>query len=184
MTERIDNRADAELISASQAGDITAFGELVRRHQRAAIRVAALALGSATDADDVAQEAFMKAHAAIDRFTLGAPFRPWLFRIVTNTARNRMRGQGRHRALAIRSGHLAGVGVTMPDDAAIQRHDREVVIGAISRLGVDDRLILTYRWYDELSEAEIAEALGCRRGTVKSRLSRAMSRLRAEMGAA
>lgn len=183
MTERIDDRADAELISASQAGDNTAFGVLVRRHQRAAIRVAAVALGSATDADDVAQEAFMKAHAAIDRFTLESPFRPWLFRIVTNTARNRLRGQGRHRALSLRAGRLAVVGVQTPDDAAGQRADRDVVIGAINRLGVDDRLILTYRWYDELSEAEIAEALGCKRGTVKSRLSRATSRLRAELSA-
>lgn len=174
--------SDAELISAARAGDDAAFGALVRRHQRAAIRVAALALGSATDADDVAQEAFVKAHAALPNFRVEARFEPWLYRIVTNTARNRLRGRRRQRALALRAGNLAAIGGVAPDEIAAGRADREKLVGAINRLRVDDRLILTYRWYDEMTEAEIADALGCRRGTVKSRLSRAMGRLRDELG--
>lgn len=176
-----DDRSDAALIAAARSGEHAAFGELVRRHQRAAIRVAAVALGSATDADDVAQEAFVKAHAALDRFRADAPFRPWLFRIVTNTARTRLRGQGRQRALAIREASRAAVGGPAPDEIAVRHAEREAVVDALNRLRPDDRLVLTYRWYEELSETEMAEALGCRRGTVKSRLSRAMGRLRTEL---
>jgi len=183
MLDSIDERFDAELIERAQAGDLTAFGELVRRHQRAAIRVAAVALGSSTGADDVAQEAFMKAHAALHRFNEGSPFEPWLFRIVTNTARNRMRRIGRQRALAVRSGNLAVIGAPMADEIVTGRADSQALIEAINRLRPADRLILVYRWYEELSETEIADALACRRGTVKSRLSRAMTRLRVELGA-
>lgn len=183
MLDSIDERFDAELIERAQAGDLTAFGELVRRHQRAAIRVAAVALGSSTGADDVAQEAFMKAHVALQRFNEGSPFEPWLFRIVTNTARNRMRRLGRQRALAVRSGNLAVIGAPMADEIVTARADSQALIEAINRLRPADRLILVYRWYEELSETEIADALGCRRGTVKSRLSRAMTRLRVELGA-
>ena len=182
MLDSIDERCDAELIERAQAGDVAAFGELVRRHQRAAIRVAAVALGSSTGSDDVAQEAFMKAHAALHRFKDGAPFEPWLFRIVTNTARNRIRRLGRQRALALRSGNLAVVGEPLAEEFVTDRADRQTLIEAVNRLGPADRLVLVYRWYDELSEAETADALGCRRGTVKSRLSRAMSRLRVELG--
>lgn len=177
---------DAQLIDAARTGDVEAFGKLVARHQVAAIRVAAMALGSASDADDVAQEAFVKAHRALSTFRSEAAFRPWLFRIVTNTARNRLRGDKRHRALTLRTAALNPDGGNDSGEAAANRAahlaDRSQLIDAINRLRVDDRLILTYRWYDEMSESEIAKALGCRRGTVKSRLSRAMSRLRDELG--
>lgn len=178
-----DPPTDAELISAARAGDDDAFAALVRRHQRAAVRIAAVALGSATDADDVAQEAFVKAHAALPRFRTDARFEPWLYRIVTNTARNHLRSQGRHRARALRASSLATVGSAAPEDEVVGRDERAAVVAALDRLRPDDRLILTFRWYDGLSEAEIAEALGCRRGTVKSRLSRASARLRAELEA-
>ncbi len=177
-----DDRSDAELIRAAQTADSAAFGELVRRHQRGAVRIAAIALGSADGADDVAQEAFVRAHRAIHRFRVGSPFEPWLFRIVTNTARNHLRHDRRQRGLTTRAAALASVGGAGPDDIAAQLADRRELTAAINRLSVDDRLVLTYRWYHQLSEAEIAEALGCRRGTVKSRLSRAMSRLREELG--
>lgn len=177
-----DEPTDAALLAAAKAGDVTAFGELVRRHQRAARRVAAVALGSAEGADDVVQEAFVRAHAALSSFRLEAPLKPWLFRIVTNTARNRQRRAGRQRALAVRAGSRVGVGGPLPpDEAAVRQTEREAVIAAINRLRPDDRLILTYRWYEELTEAEIAEAMGCRPGTVKSRLHRAMGRLRDQL---
>jgi RNA polymerase sigma-70 factor (ECF subfamily) len=177
---------DAELIDAARAGDIEAFGALVGRHQAGAVRVAALVLGSADDADDVAQEAFVKAYRALGRFRSGAAFRPWLFKIVTNTARNRLRSDSRHRALTIRSASMSSEAAMVgADDDAADRlallADRRRLVEAINRLRVDDRLVLAYRWYDDMSEAEMAEALGCRRGTVKSRLNRAMARLRAEL---
>lgn len=172
---------DAELIEAAQNGDLGAFGALVRRHQQSAVRIAAVTLGSATDADDVAQEAFVKAHKALSRFRPGASFQPWLFRIVVNTARTRQRRMGRQRAVAERTARLELVVEPDPAEVAARRDDSQRTIAAINRLRPSDRLILTYRWYEQLSEIEIAEALGVRAGTVKSRLNRAMSRLRLEL---
>lgn len=177
----LDKRSDAELVSGAKDGELGAFGELVRRYQRDAIGVAAVALGSATGADDTAQEAFVKAHRAIHRFRGDAPFRPWLFRIVTNTARNQLRHEHRQSGLRTRVAVLATADPVSPDEIAVQLADRKELVAAINRLASADRLILVYRWYHQLSEAEIAEALGCRRGTVKSRLSRAMERLRSEL---
>jgi RNA polymerase sigma-70 factor (ECF subfamily) len=169
------------LIESAQRGDADAYGELVRRHQRAAIRAAAVAAGNASDAEDAAQEGFVKAYDAIGRFRAGAPFRPWLLRIVTNAARNRQRTAQRQRALAVRAGSLAVVPQDSPADLVGAAEDRSRLVAALGRLDDRDRLILAYRWFEDLSEAEIATAVGCRRGTVKSRLSRAMARLRVEM---
>lgn len=169
MPDLNDDRTDAELITATQEGERDAFGELVRRHQRAAVRIAAVALGSATDADDVAQEAFVKAHAALPRFRPGAAFEPWFLRIVANTARNGLRSGSRRHHLALRAANLAVVGGPEPDEIAAHNADRERLIEALNRLRADDRLILTYRWLEELTGPEIAEALGCRPGTVMGR---------------
>ena len=173
--------SDAELIASATAGDVDAFGSLVSRYQAQAIRVAAMALGSADGADDVAQDAFVKAHRSLARFRIDKPFAPWLFRIVTNTARNRQRTEGRQQALAFRAANQGSVGGPGPEEIATHNSERTVLLDAINRLRADDRVILLYRWYEEMTEAEIAQALGCRQGTVKSRLNRAMDRLRAEM---
>lgn len=167
------------LITAAKRGDVSAFGELVRRHQAAAIRVAAVA---GADAEDAAQEGFVKAYAALGRFRDGEPFRPWLLRIVANTARNRRRSSGRRHALALRAAQVSPAGADAPADVVAARDDRERLVAALNRLDERDRLVLAYRWFEGMSEAEMATALGCRPGTVKSRLSRAMARLRVELG--
>jgi RNA polymerase sigma-70 factor (ECF subfamily) len=167
------------LIAAAKGGDMLAFGELVRRHQRAALRVAAIA---GADAEDAAQEGFVRAHAALHRFREGEPFRPWLLRIVANTARNRVRTSGRQRALALRAGARSTVGAEGPAEVVVGREQSERLVAALNRLGPKDRLVLAYRWFEGMSETEMAVALGCRPGTVKSRLSRAMARLRIELG--
>lgn len=182
MTRHVDTVPDRELIRAAKAGDLAAFGELIRRHQAPALRIATLALGSPTEAEDVVQEAFVKAHRALERFRDDSAFRPWLFRIVDNTAKNRHRRVGRQRRLAARVAARGEAGGLSPDEAATHRADHAVVVEAINRLRPADRLILTYRWYEQLTEAEIAVALDCRPGTVKSRLNRAMGRLRGELG--
>jgi RNA polymerase sigma-70 factor (ECF subfamily) len=174
---------EQRLIAAARQGDVDAYGELVRRHQRAAVRVAALAAGDAADAEDAAQEAFVRAYRALGGFRTGQPFRPWLLRIVANTARNGRRSARRRHGVALRVAALAVVPGDAPVDVATGREDRRRLLDALNRLNADDRLILSYRWFEQLSEVEIATALGCRPGTVKSRLSRAMGRLRAELGA-
>jgi RNA polymerase sigma factor (sigma-70 family) len=177
---------DSELVRRTRAADERAFEELVRRHQEVAFRVAVLITGNAADAQDAAQEAFVKAYYALDRFRLDAPFRPWLLRIVANEARNRRRSAGRRDALevAVTAERSSGDAAPSPEETAI-RHEREqVLLAALNRLNETDRLVIAHRYLLELSEAETAAALGLRTGTVKSRLSRALARLREELPAA
>ena len=97
---------DAEAIARARGGDVAAYEELVRRYQDVALRTAYLVCPE-TDADDAVQEAFLKAYAALPRFRVGAPFRPWLLRIVANEARNRRRSAGRRTGLAQRAAEVA-----------------------------------------------------------------------------
>lgn len=159
----------------------------MRRHETVAFRVALLITRRREDAEDASQEAFLKAWRALDRFRSGAPFRPWLLRIVANEARNRRRSLGRRRELQpleIDEVQFEPRDVDpMPEDRLLSAERRRELLLAIERLSHDDRLVIGLRYFLELSEAETAEALGVARGTVKSRLSRALERLRQVMGA-
>lgn len=169
---------DAELIARARAGDVAAYEELVRRYQDVALRTAYVVCPE-TDADDAVQEAFLKAHAALARFRVGAPFRPWLLRIVANEARNRRRSAGRRLGLAQRAGAVAGPTTTpSPESAILADETRATLIAAINALRDEDREVIGARFLLDLSEGETAEALGIPRGTVKSRTSRALGRLR------
>jgi RNA polymerase sigma-70 factor (ECF subfamily) len=181
----------AALIERAQQGDQGAYGELVRDHQEAAFRVAYLITRSAQDAEDVTQEAFLKAWRALGRFRTGAPFRPWLLRIVANEARNRMRSNRRRREMPGPDPDTAvdGQGLESPDpgpspeEHTLAADQRRMLLAALDLLRDEDRLVIGARYLLELSEAETAEALGIARGTVKSRLSRAMTRLRSTLQA-
>ena len=94
---------DADLAARARSGDDRAFGMLVERHQTVAFRTAYVICGNAADAEDAAQDGFIKARSAMGRFREGAPFRPWLLTIVANEARNRRRSAGRRSALALRA---------------------------------------------------------------------------------
>lgn len=182
MSWRAVHIEDAELIARARSGDVVAYEELVRRYQDVAVRTAHLVCPEA-DADDAVQDAFLKAYAALPRFRDGAPLRPWLLRIVTNEARNRRRSAGRRQGLALRAAAASGEGpsgatVPGPEGAVIAAETRAELLAAISSLRDDDREILGARYLLELSEAETAETLGLPRGTVKSRTSRALGRLR------
>ena len=157
-----------------------AYETLVRRYQDLAHRTAFLIAGSAADAEDAAQESFMKAWSALSRFRAGAPFKPWLLAIVANEARNRRRSGRRRQDLALRAAEdrPSGDAAPSPEAAALAGERRRLLLAALARLGDADREVIACRYFLELSEAEVAAALGCRRGTVKSRLSRALERLR------
>ena len=176
---------DEELIERARGGEVMPYEELVRRYQDVAVRTAHL-ISPDGDAEDAAQEAFVKAYRALGRFRHGAPFRPWLLRIVANEARNRRRSAGRRAGLAVRvaEDRPSIDAAPSPEAAVLARETRSSLLEAMGRLGGDDRLVLAYRYFFELSEAEMADALGVPRGTVKSRLSRAMSRLRTSFGEA
>jgi RNA polymerase sigma-70 factor (ECF subfamily) len=147
-------------------------------HQDIAFRAAYLVTGSAAEAEDAAQDGFVKAWQALPRFRRGSPFRPWLLAIVTNEARNRRRHAGRQAALALRAIEPEPPGV---EESAGARADHERLMQIVSALGEEHRLVIGYRYFLDLSEDETAEALGIPRGTVKSRLARALARLREQM---
>lgn len=172
--------SDDSLVARVQRGDAAAYGELVLRYQDLAFRVAYIVLADTTEAEDAAQEAFIKAYYALPRFHPGAPFRPWLLQIVANQARNRRRASGRRGALALRAGvqDAAGQAAPSPEVGALLEENRRALLQAVNALRDEDRVIVAYRYFFDLSEADMATALGCARGTVKSRLSRALGRLR------
>ena len=173
---------DEELVERARAGDLVAFEELVARYQARAVRLAWSLAGG--DAEDAVQEAFVKAYRSLHRFRQGAAFRPWLFTIVANEARNRRRSAGRRERLAVRAGALeAGRAERSPEDEAVLADRRRRLAAAIETLGDRDREVIACRWFAELSESEMAVVLSCRPGTVKSRLSRALERLRAALPA-
>jgi RNA polymerase sigma factor (sigma-70 family) len=174
-----------ELVERARGGDSRAYAALVRGHEEIAFRTAYLITGNAADAEDAAQEGFVKAYRALRRFRTGEPLRPWLLTIVANEARNRRRSAGRRAALALRAAgeeHLSGEAAPSPEAALLAGERHAALMGALGRLREDDRLVIGCRYLLELSEAETAAALGVRPGTVKSRLSRSLERLRAELG--
>jgi RNA polymerase sigma-70 factor (ECF subfamily) len=173
---------DAALAARARDGDVGAFESLVARHEGIAFRVAWLVVGDRGDAEDAVQDAFVKAYLAMPRFHPGAAFRPWVLRIVANEARNRRRSSRRRDGLALRaSAEGDSVVAPSPEAVALDRTDAEALVAALGRLRERDRLVVAYRYLFEMSEAETADALDVPTGTVKSRLSRALARLRSEL---
>ena len=171
---------EGELVALAQDGDGDAYASLVRAHQDIAFRTAMLITQNAAEAEEAAQDAFLKAWRALGRFRAGEPLRPWLLTIVANEARNRRRSSARRSALALRAAEPDGEGRSA-EAQVLASETRGALLGALSRLRPEDRLVLGCRYLLELSEAETAAALGVRPGTVKSRTSRALSRLREEV---
>jgi RNA polymerase sigma factor (sigma-70 family) len=173
-------RTESDLVEASRRGDAAAYAELVRAHQEIAFRTAYLITRNAADAEDAAQDGFVKAYYALPRFRRGAPLRPWLLRIVANEARNRRRSEGRREALLLRAAAQApsGGAAPSPEGEAVAAEERARLLEALETLPEEQRLTVGCRYLLGLSEEETAAALRVRRGTVKSRLARALERLR------
>jgi RNA polymerase sigma-70 factor (ECF subfamily) len=182
MTDRVEGRPleDVELARLARDGDVAAYGELVERYREVAFRTAWLITRSSAEAEDAAQEAFVKAFYALDRFRAGESFRPWVLRIVSNEAKNRRRSVGRRERLTVRLAHDRGSGdaAPSPETAALGREERERLLEALERLRSRSGWSC-YRYLLELSEAETAQALDPA-GDRESRLC-ALGRLRREM---
>lgn len=135
---------------------------------------------NSADAEDAAQTGFVKAYYALPRFRSGAAFRPWLLKIVTNEARNRRRSSARRSTLQLRlvEDRRRDDAAPSPEAAVLADEPRRRLLAALNQLPEKHRLVVAYRYFLDLSEAEVAQALGVPRGTVKSRLSRALDRLR------
>jgi len=127
----------------------------------------------------------VKAYYALGRFHRGAPLRPWLLQIVANEARNRRKAAARRAELALRVAGDRPEGETAPsaEMAALIAEERATLLAALRDLREDDRRVVACRYFLDLSEAEMATVLGIPRGTVKSRLARALGRLRARLAA-
>ncbi|HEX2057154.1 MAG TPA: sigma-70 family RNA polymerase sigma factor, partial [Actinomycetota bacterium] len=112
---------DQELVERVKRGDVDAYETLVQRHRAAAYRTAYLVAGSTGEAEDAAQEGFVKAYYAIDRFRSGSAFRPWLLAIVSNEARDRLRSAGRRDSLALKlvEGRPGGDAAPSPEETAL-----------------------------------------------------------------
>ncbi|WSR69221.1 sigma-70 family RNA polymerase sigma factor [Streptomyces sp. NBC_01180] len=172
---------EAGVIARVRAGDTQAYAVLVRAYTGIALRAAA-AFGAGADAEDVVQSAFFKAYRALDHFKPGASFRPWLLRIVMNETRNTLRSAVRQRSAAGREAAMTEAEPLIPESAdpavaALREERKALLLGALDRLSTEQRLAVTYRYLLEMDEAETAEALGWPRGTVKSRLNRALKKL-------
>lgn len=172
--------AEQEAVARAQRGDEHAFAQLVRPHEEIAFRTALLITRNAADAEDAAQEAVVKAYRALGRFRPDAPFRPWLLAIVANEARNRRRAAGRHESLLLRAAAEtpSGDAAPSPEAALVAADERARLLRAVEELADDHRLVVACRFFVGLSEEETAAVLGVPPGTVKSRLSRALDRLR------
>jgi RNA polymerase sigma factor (sigma-70 family) len=171
---------DAETLARVRGGDPDAYAELVRRHAQVAVRTASL-LGAGSDAEDVVQEAFVKAYGGLSRFRDGAAFRPWLLRIVANETMNLHRAAGRRtareRSAWERTEPLLAAGTDDPVTSVLSDERRAELVQGLSQLSPAHRQVVTCRYLLELDEAETAAVLGWARGTVKSRLHRALRQL-------
>ncbi len=180
LTGEQDELLEADLIRRAQQGDEQAWDRLVGIHQQAAFRLAYLVVGDAADAEDVAQDAFVRAFLSLDRFELGRPFRPWLMAITVNLARNRRRSFGRYlhnlRRLIEREPEPVQIHHFGEDLQA--RREARMLWQAVQQLNQKAQDVVYLRYFLEMSEAETAETLDIAPGTVKSRLHRALKQLR------
>ena len=172
---------DWELVSRAQTGDMDAFAQLVRRYQRPVVNFCFRTLASEQDAEDIAQEVFVRLHRHIQRLVPQAKFSTVLFGIARNLSLNYIRdmnrrGRGKSQSLD-----------TVPDLHAHGRspsqnlHLKEVgaqIERAMATLSEEHRMVLHLREVEDLDYDAIAEVMKCRKGTVKSRLARAREQLR------
>jgi RNA polymerase sigma-70 factor (ECF subfamily) len=164
---------EADLIRRARDGDAAAFEQIVRLHQEAVFRLAYLFLGCADDAEDAAQDVFVRAHKALERFDETRPLRPWLLAITANVSRNRLRSLKRAAAALRRL-----IVPEMPVTEFERGLEAQALWQAVRRLSRADQEVIYLRYFLELSVNETAETLSVEAGTVKSRLSRALVRLR------
>ena len=167
---------DAELSARAAAGDGDAFGELVDRHAPQARRAARLVLGNDQDADDAAQDGFLAAWRAIDRYDRSRPFRPWLMRIVVNAARDLRRRQTVRRTEELSP--ILAAGSASPERETERALLRERLAGALGELPERQRLAVTMFDAEGFAHSEIAEVLGIPEGTVRSDVFHARRALR------
>jgi RNA polymerase sigma factor (sigma-70 family) len=170
---------ESTLILAAANGDAAAWEPLVLANQEAVFRLAYLLIGDPDDAEDVAQETFLRAWNHLGRFDQTRPLRPWLLSIAANLARNRRRSAGRYVAALTRAFRNEQPNQPGVEEKNVQHTDASDLWKAVQTLSTADQQIVYLRYFLELSVAETAGVLQIAEGTVKSRLNRALEKLRA-----
>ena len=169
---------ESNLIQRATKGDAAAWEPLMLAHQEPVFRLAYLFLGDADDAEDITQETFLRAYRHLKRFDPTRPLRPWLLSIAANLARNRYRSAARYLAALTRSFRVDPPIALDVEENAVQDLDADHLWKAVRQLNTDDQQIIYLRFFLDLSTVEAAQALDVAEGTVKSRLNRAVGRLR------
>ena len=165
------------LIRHAANGDTTAWEPLVLAHQQAVFRLSYLLLGDPDDAEDIAQETFLRAWKHLRHFDATRPLRPWLLGIASNLASNHRRSAGRYLAALTRAFRNEPASVSIEEKSS-QHTQANDLWKAVQTLNISDQQIVYLRYFLELSVAETSEVLQVAEGTVKSRLSRALEKLR------
>jgi RNA polymerase sigma-70 factor (ECF subfamily) len=178
---------DIQLIRAFQAGDASAFDTLVSRYRRQVYRIARGILRSHAQADEAAQDAFVKAWQGLASFRGESSFKTWMYRIAMNTAfdhRSREGTQARLREEAAREAIVAARPARTPRavDELIHEEELEHVRSAIARLPERQRLTLSLKVHEGLKYTEIAEVLQCPVGTAKANFHHAVQNLKRYLG--
>ncbi|MBX9738376.1 MAG: sigma-70 family RNA polymerase sigma factor [Phycisphaerales bacterium] len=185
----MEERSDNELLAAYRAGDSRALEALMRRHHDDLMRFLTRMTGDRTRAEDVFQETMLQIHISADTFDATRRFKPWLFTIAANKARDLLRRNARRRTLDLDSrvggGGGSGEGTTFVDlmsidapgpDAAVGDSERESMVqAAVGDLPLGLREVLLMAYFQKMSYSQIADALDIPLGTVKSRLHAAVA---------
>lgn len=146
-------------------------------HQESVFRLAYLLLGDPDEAEDVAQETFLRAYRSLKSFDPSRPLRPWLLSIAANLARNKQRSAGRYVAALTRAFRMGSQTTPGAEESSAQNMDSHQLWKAVQQLKIDDQQVVYLRFFLDLSVADAAQALNVAEGTVKSRLNRALGRL-------
>jgi RNA polymerase sigma-70 factor, ECF subfamily len=174
--------SDEELALQVQQGKREAWTMLIERHYEALLNYLYRMSGQRATADDGAQETFVRVWQRISLYTYPRPFRPWLYTIATNLARNTLSSADqRHTQSAAAEADYADP-LPQPEDAVLAQDSAQQVLNALNQLPSHQREVVVLFYYHEMPQAEIADVLGIPVGTVKSRLSLGIKRLREMMG--
>jgi len=169
---------ESNLIQRATQGDAAAWEPLMLAHQEPVFRLAYLFLGDPDDAEDITQETFLRAYHNLKRFDSTRPLRPWLLSIAANLARNRHRSAARYLAALTHSFRAEPPASLDAEQYTSQNQDSGELWKAVRQLNMDDQQIIYLRFFLDLTTAEAAQTLDVAEGTVKSRLNRAVGRLR------
>jgi len=166
---------DEELVRLTLGGDSRAFTTLVDRHAPACLRYATRMLGARADAEDVAQETFMRVHQSLSKYDARMPFRSWLFTILVNRCRTSLTQRLRRERRIIADD--AEMMLASVQSTALATDVREDVVRALRRLPAEQREAFLLRHVEQLEYDEIARLTGARPSAVRMRVKRACDRL-------